>query len=83
MCPHALTDDQLALLGELVCGDFQVERGRTLSYPARDVVVRTVAGAEPAAKVTSLADGDTTKMRADTYLHTAAVSTGLIFARDG
>jgi hypothetical protein len=61
-----LTDDQLALLGELVLGDLEVERGGSLSYTAGDVVVRTVAGAEPATEVTGLTNGDTTQMGADT-----------------
>jgi hypothetical protein len=54
----SLTDDYLALLGELVCGHFEVERCGALSYAARDVVVGTVAGAEPAAEVAGLANGD-------------------------
>lgn len=62
-----LTDDQQALLGEVVGGDLEVEGGRSLSYPAGDVVVGAVAGAEPAAEVAGLADGDTTEMGADTY----------------
>lgn len=62
----SLTDDQLAVLGELVLGDLEVEGGGSLSYTAGDVVVRTVAGAEPATVVTGLADGDTTQMGADT-----------------
>jgi hypothetical protein len=61
-----LTDDHLALLGEVVCGHFEVERRWALSYAARDIVVGTVAGAEPAAEVASLANGDTSKMGADT-----------------
>ena len=54
-----LTDDQLVLLGELVHGNLQVQRGGPLPYASGDIVVRTVAGAEPTAKVTSLADGHT------------------------
>lgn len=61
-----LTNDNLALLGEVVLGNLEVERGRSLSYTARDIVVGSVAGAEPATKVTSLANGDTSKMGADT-----------------
>ena len=61
-----LTNDDLALLREVVCGNLQVERGRSLSYAARDVVVGTVARAEPASKVTSLTNGDTSQMGADT-----------------
>jgi hypothetical protein len=61
-----LTNDNLALLREVVCGNLEVERGRSFSYTARDIVVRSVARAEPASKVTSLANGDTSKMGADT-----------------
>ena len=57
-----LTDDQLAVLGEVVLGDLEVEGSRSLSYPAGDVVVGTVAGAEPASVLAGLADGDTTQM---------------------
>lgn len=62
-----LTDDQLGLLGEVVFGDLEVERGGALAYTSGDIVVGTVAGAEPATEVTSLADWHTTQMRADTY----------------
>lgn len=61
-----LTNDNLALLGEVVLGDLEVERCGSLSYAAGDVVVRSVAGAEPAAKVAGLADGHTTQVSADT-----------------
>lgn len=61
-----LTNDQGVLGGEAVLRDLEVQRGRTLSGTAGDVIMRTVAGAEPAAKVTGLADGDTTKVGADT-----------------
>jgi hypothetical protein len=61
------TNDNLALLGEVVRGDLEVERRRSLSYATRDIVVGSVAGAEPAAEVAGLADGHTTKMGADTY----------------
>lgn len=61
-----LTNDQLSVLGELVFGNLEVERGRALAYTPGNVVVGSVAGAEPATEVASLADGHTTKMRADT-----------------
>lgn len=61
-----LTNNQLAVLGELVLGDFEVERSGSLSYTSGDIVVRTVAGAEPAAKVTGFTDRDTTKVGANT-----------------
>lgn len=61
-----LTNDKLALLGEFVCGNLEVERGGTLSYTAGDIVVRTVARAEPTAVVTGLTNGDTSQVGADT-----------------
>ena len=62
-----LTDDEGILGGEVVGRDLEVERCRTLPDTARDVVVGTVAGAEPATIVTGLADGHATKVSADTY----------------
>lgn len=59
-----LTNNNLALLWEVVLWDLEVERCGSLSYTARDVVVRTVAGAEPASKVAGLANGHTTQMGA-------------------
>lgn len=61
-----LTNDHLAIFREIVRWDLEVERGGSLSYATRNVVVGSVAGAEPAAKVAGLADGDTSKMGADT-----------------
>ncbi len=60
-----LTDNDLALLGEVVRRNLEVEGGGSLSYAARDVVVGSVAGAEPAAKVAGLTDGHTTEVSAD------------------
>lgn len=64
-CEPHLTDNQLVLLGEVVLGDLEVERSRSLAYTSGDIVVGTVAGAEPATEVTSLADWHTTQMCAD------------------
>lgn len=61
-----LTNDKLAILGEVVLGDLKVQRGGALSYPARDIVVGAVARAEPATIVTGLTNGDTTQVGADT-----------------
>lgn len=47
-------------------GNLEVQRSGALANTARDVVVRTVAGAEPAAVVAGLADGHTTQVGADT-----------------
>jgi hypothetical protein len=60
-----LTNNDLAVLGEVVGGDLEVQRRRSLSYAARDVVVGAVARAEPASKVTSLANGHASQVRAD------------------
>jgi hypothetical protein len=65
-CIRDLTNDELVILGEVVLGNLQVERCGALSYPARDIVVGAVARAEPATKVTGLANGDTTQVGADT-----------------
>jgi hypothetical protein len=65
--PSRLTNNHLAILLEVVRGNFEVERRRSLSYATRDVVMGSVAGAEPAAKIAGLADGDTSEMGADTY----------------
>jgi hypothetical protein len=62
--PH-LTDNHRALLGEVVRRDLQVQRRRSLSYAARNVVVRAVAWAEPASKVARLANRHTSQVRAD------------------
>lgn len=61
-----LTDNQGLILGEAVGGNLQVQRGRAPANTAGDIVVGTVAGAEPAAVVTGLTDGDTTQVGADT-----------------
>lgn len=61
-----LTNDHEFILGEAVLGNLEVQRSRTLPYTAGDIVVRTVAGAEPATKVTGFTNGDTTKVSADT-----------------
>ena len=61
-----LTDDHAVVAEEVVLGNLEVQRSRTLPYTAGDIVVRTVAGAEPATKVTGFTNGDTTKVSADT-----------------
>ena len=61
-----LTDDHAVVVAEAVLGNLEVQRSRALPYTAGDIVVRTVAGAEPATKVTGFTNGDTTKVSADT-----------------
>ena len=63
-----LTDNQLAVVGEVVRGDLEVERGGAFPDAARDVVVGAVAGAEPTAKVAGLADGHATQVCADAWV---------------
>jgi hypothetical protein len=79
-----LTDDEGLLLGELVLGYLEVQGSGTLADTAGDIVVRTVARAEPAAVFTGLADGHTTQVGADTQhdqplglLHTLVVGLGV------
>ena len=60
-----LTDNQLAVVREVVLGDLEVKRGGSFPDAAGDVVVGTVAGAEPAAEVAGLADGHATQVCAD------------------
>ena len=71
---NALTNDYLALFREIVLGDLEVERGGSLSYAAGDVVVGTVAGAEPAAEVAGFADGDASEMCTYTFFREKVTS---------
>ena len=61
-----LTDDEGLLGGEAVLRDLEVERSRALPYTTGDIVVGTVARAEPATVVSGLTDRDTTEVSADT-----------------
>jgi hypothetical protein len=63
-----LTDDEGLVGGEVVCRNLEVQRRRAFANTAGDVVVRTVARAEPATVVTGLTDGDTTEVGADTWI---------------
>lgn len=62
----SLTNHQLVVLGKVVGWDFQVQRSGSLSYTARDIVVRTVARAEPTTEITGFTNGDTSQMCAHT-----------------
>ena len=62
-----LTDNEGLLVGEAVLRNLQVQGSGSLPDTAGDVVVGTVAGAEPATVVAGLTDGDTTQVGADTY----------------
>lgn len=61
-----LTDNQVVLLWELIKRNLEVQRSRTLSYTSRNIVVRTVARAEPSSEITSFSDGHASQMCADT-----------------
>jgi hypothetical protein len=65
-------------------GNLEVQGSGTLADTTRDIVVGAVAGAEPAAVVTSLTDGHTTQVGADTQhdqplgaLHTLVIGLGV------
>lgn len=60
-----LTNHQLAVVPERVLWNLEVERGGSFPDAARDVVVGSVAGAEPTAVVARLADGYASEMCAD------------------
>jgi hypothetical protein len=60
-----LSDEQLALLNELVRRQLQVEGSRALTDAARGIVVRAVARAEVAVVLAGVRDGHTAKVRAD------------------
>ena len=64
-CLERSTNKQGVFCGETVRGNPEIERGGTLPDTARDIVMRTVAGTEPATELASFADRDTAEMRAD------------------
>lgn len=51
-------NNHLLVLREVILGHRQVQRRRALPRAPGDVVVRAVAGAEPAAEVAGFANGD-------------------------
>ena len=66
---HPLTNDKRLVFWEVICWDFEVERCWSLSYTSGNIVVRTVARAEPSSKVTSLSDRYASQMCADTCIY--------------
>merc|ERR1712062_364742 len=60
-----LTHNNCALLRELVVGDLQVKRCRTLANSATGVIMASVARAIVASELSSVGDGHTTKVGAD------------------
>lgn len=57
-------DNHFLVVGKLVLRHRQVERGGALPRAPGDVVVRAVAGAEPAAEVAGFANGDAAEVGA-------------------
>ena len=64
-CLERSTNKQRAFCGETVRGNLEIERGGTLPDTARDIVMRTMTGTEPATEVAGFADRDTAEMSAD------------------
>lgn len=64
-----LTNNEGVIAWEVVDWNLQVQWSGTLSDTARDIVVRAVAGAEPAAKVASFANWNTSKVGANAYIY--------------
>jgi hypothetical protein len=62
-----LSDHEGIVVREVIVGHLEIERGRPLSDASGDIVVGTVAWAEPASEVARLADRHTTEMGADTW----------------
>jgi hypothetical protein len=60
-----LTNDDLVLFWEVILWHLQIQRRRSFSYAARDIVVGTVAGTKPAAEVSGFADWDASEVSAD------------------
>ena len=58
------SDNHLLVIREIIRGHRQIQRRGALPRAARDVVVRAVAGAEPAAEVAGFAYGDAAEVRA-------------------
>ena len=63
--PGNSSNGNFTFLRKAVLRDLQIQRRRPLSRPARDVVVRAVAGAEPASEVAGFANGDAAEVGAD------------------
>ncbi len=78
-----LTDNQLAVVGEVVRRDLEVEGRGSFADAARDVVVGTVAGAEPAAVVAGLADGHAAQVCADAWCPCQSFSSSPLCSLNG
>merc|ERR1712181_42900 len=81
---NKINDDDQTLLRELVVWDLQVKRCRTLTDSAASVVMASMAGAEVASKLSSVSNGDATKVGAHaqddqplSFLHPLSVRLGV------
>jgi hypothetical protein len=63
--PDLTNNNLLLVIVEVVLGNFQVERSRSTTDTTGNVVVGSVTWAEPSSVVSSLSNGDTTQVRAE------------------
>ena len=63
---YNLTDHQCGLLGKFIFWDVEVQRCGAFSYTAGNIVVRTMARAEPPSVITCLTDRHASQVCADT-----------------
>ena len=64
------SNNHLLILREFILGHRQIQRRWALSRAPGDVVVRAVAGAEPAAEIARFPDGDAAEVCADSCCKT-------------
>ncbi len=64
-----LTNDERRIRHKVIIRNGQVQRRRPLARAARDVVVRAVAGTEPAAIIARFANWHAAQMCADAWFH--------------
>ena len=62
----SLTNENFGILQKLVRWHFKVEWGWSLTDTARDIVVRSVAWAEPAVEIPGIVEWDTPQVGTDT-----------------
>jgi hypothetical protein len=70
------TNENVSVVQKLVRRNLKVKRSGTLADTTRGVVVRTVAGAEPAVVVTSVGDGNATQVSTNTQKDKVLSGTG-------
>ena len=64
----ASSDHQPAVFREIIFRNLEIQRCRPLPHSTGDIVVRTMAGTEPAAEVTGLSYRYAAQMCADAYI---------------